>query len=484
MRISKNYKQVSITRLILNPENDRFEPVENEKLALEMMLNKLGSKIYVLAADIVKRGLSPKPFYVVSFNNKYVVKDGNRRTTAIKLLARPRLIDAKKYPSLRIKFEKLHKRYIQNPIKSILCYDYSDNLVADNWVELEHTGEQKGIGTVEWGSEQVHRFNKKHGKTPPIQIQAIDFIRHSAFISDEIKTLSENISLTNFERFIGDKDIRKLLGLSWLNLQLISGIEEAEVAKALSGVILKMADPNFKVKSIYTSTDRMSFVENMRSDLPDLSKTTAPWSLNDWYSESNINEETEDSLNETENTYDIHLTSENNDSNEFHSDKSNNRKSSPIPYKRKTIIPAKLVIRITNPKVNKIYNELQRLDIYKYPNCAAITFRVFIELSIDTYLEEKSLLGEGKVSAAKSGKQMPEKVSIVRNHLKQKGVTDDAISKAIGTMMKNEDSLLGLSTFHAYVHNNRFAAIPEDIVTTWDNIQDFMVTLWAQIEMD
>lgn len=50
--------------------------------------------------------------------------------------------------------------------------------------------------------------------------------------------------------------------------------------------------------------------------------------------------------------------------------------------------------------------------------------------------------------------------------------------------MKNEDSLLGLSTFHAYVHNNRFAAIPEDIVTTWDNIQDFMVTLWAQIEMD
>lgn len=52
MSISKNYKQISITRLILNPENDRFESVENEKLALETMLNKLGSKIYVLALDI------------------------------------------------------------------------------------------------------------------------------------------------------------------------------------------------------------------------------------------------------------------------------------------------------------------------------------------------------------------------------------------------------------------------------------------------
>lgn len=481
MSISKNYKQISITRLILNPENDRFELVENEKLALETMLNKLGSKIYVLALDIVKRGLSPKPFYVVPYYNKYIVKDGNRRTTAIKLLARPKLIDEKKYPSLRIKFEKLHSKYIQNPIKSILCYIYSDNLDADNWVELEHTGEQKGVGTVEWGSEQIHRFNKKHGKNPPIQIQAMDFIRHSVFISDEIKTMSENIRLTNFERLINDKDVRKLLGLSWLNSQLVSGIEEVEVAKALSAVISKMAEPHFKVKSIYTSTDRMSFIEKMSSDLPDLSKSTTPWSLNDWNSVSNSSEESEDLSNGEE---DIPITSEDADSNELHSNKGHNHKNSPIPYKRKTIIPSKLVIRITNPKVNKIYNELQKLDIYKYPNCAAITFRVFIELSIDTYLEEKSLLGEGKISAAKSGKQMPEKVSIVRNHLKQKGVTDDAISKAIGTMMKNEDSLLGLSTFHAYVHNNRFAAIPEDIVTTWDNIQDFMVTLWAQIEMD
>lgn len=95
MAISKNYKQISITRLILNPENDRFEPVENEKLALEMMLQKMGSKIYFLAADIVNRGLSPKPFYVIPHYNKYVVKDGNRRTTAIKFLSRPKLIDEK-----------------------------------------------------------------------------------------------------------------------------------------------------------------------------------------------------------------------------------------------------------------------------------------------------------------------------------------------------------------------------------------------------
>lgn len=109
----------------------------------------------------------------------------------------------------------------------------------------------------------------------------------------------------------------------------------------------------------------------MSSDLPDLSKSTTPWSLNDWNSVSNSSEESEDLSNGEE---DIPITSEDADSNELHSNKGHNHKNSPIPYKRKTIIPSKLVIRITNPKVNKIYNELQKLDIYKYPNCAPLHF--------------------------------------------------------------------------------------------------------------
>lgn len=414
--------------------------------------------------------------------NKYVVKDGNRRTTAIKFLSRPKLIDGKKYPTLRLKFEKLHNRYIQNPIKSILCYVYPDALSADNWVELEHTGEQKGVGIVEWESEEIHRFNKKHGKNPPIQIQAMDFIRNSVFISDEIKEMSEQIKLTNFERFINDTNIRKLLGISWINSQLISGVEETEIAKGFSRIIYEMGKPNFTVKSIYTAKDRNYFINKFSDGLPDLSKTTAPWSLNDWSIESNDEKDIEDLSNETEKEQKASSTQPTNKPS-YNSQVGKPVKST-IPVKRKSVIPPKLAIRITNPKVNKIYDELQRLDIYKYPNCAAITLRVFIELSIDTFLENKELLGSDKISAAKSGKQMPEKVSIVRNYLRQKGISDDAITKAIGMMTKNEDSLLGLSTFNAYVHNNRFAAIPDDLLTTWDNIQDFILTLWAQIEAE
>lgn len=45
---NKKYKSISISNLIINPDNDRFESVENEKQAIDIMLTKLGDKIYYI----------------------------------------------------------------------------------------------------------------------------------------------------------------------------------------------------------------------------------------------------------------------------------------------------------------------------------------------------------------------------------------------------------------------------------------------------
>ena len=131
------------------------------------MLTKLGDKIYYIAIHILENGLSPKPFYVMpskKSNKKFLVKEGNRRTTALKLMANPKLIDSKKHASLKNRFFKLHERFMETPIRKIMCYIYDDVEEADKWVRLEHTGEQNGVGIVEWKPEQVQRFDIKHGK--------------------------------------------------------------------------------------------------------------------------------------------------------------------------------------------------------------------------------------------------------------------------------------------------------------------------------
>ena len=50
---NKKYKSISISNLIINPDNDRFESVENEKQAIDIMLTKLGDKIYYIAIPLV-----------------------------------------------------------------------------------------------------------------------------------------------------------------------------------------------------------------------------------------------------------------------------------------------------------------------------------------------------------------------------------------------------------------------------------------------
>ena len=55
---NKKYKSISISNLIINPDNDRFESVENEKQAIDIMLTKLGDKIYYIAIHCC-----PEKFY-------------------------------------------------------------------------------------------------------------------------------------------------------------------------------------------------------------------------------------------------------------------------------------------------------------------------------------------------------------------------------------------------------------------------------------
>ena len=57
-------------------------------------------------------------------------------------MANPKLIDSKKHASLKNRFFKLHERFMETPIRKIMCYIYDDVEEADKWVRLEHTGEQ------------------------------------------------------------------------------------------------------------------------------------------------------------------------------------------------------------------------------------------------------------------------------------------------------------------------------------------------------
>ena len=96
-------RTIKLTSLFVNTENYRFEPLSSQKEAIDKMIEDQGDKLYSLVDDIVTNGLSPVDLIIVTPNedsNKYVVLEGNRRITSLKLLNNPTLIDDKYSPCL------------------------------------------------------------------------------------------------------------------------------------------------------------------------------------------------------------------------------------------------------------------------------------------------------------------------------------------------------------------------------------------------
>lgn len=88
-------KGIRLTYLFVNTENYRFEPLTSQKEAIDKMIEDQGEKLYNLASDIMEFGLSPVDLIQVTLSgeeNKYIVLEGNRRVTSLKLLNNPSLI--------------------------------------------------------------------------------------------------------------------------------------------------------------------------------------------------------------------------------------------------------------------------------------------------------------------------------------------------------------------------------------------------------
>ena len=103
---------------------------------------------------------------------------------------------------------------------------------------------------------------------------------------------------------------------------------------------------------------------------------------------------------------------------------------------------------------------------------------------INTWIEKKGLLKEGEISASNSSRSLYQKVNDASQYLYKEKIADETILKAVKLLTKERNSIWGVDTMNAYVHSNKLSPVPIDIQTTWDNIQDFMVTLWSQIESE
>jgi ParB-like chromosome segregation protein Spo0J len=85
-----SYRNLLLDQLAINRANDRHGELENETAAVAWLFNNFEQHMRNLAKDIVETGQLFEPPLVFPDGDKFVVFDGNRRVTCLKLLDQPR----------------------------------------------------------------------------------------------------------------------------------------------------------------------------------------------------------------------------------------------------------------------------------------------------------------------------------------------------------------------------------------------------------
>ncbi|RJP21524.1 MAG: hypothetical protein C4520_09545 [Candidatus Abyssobacteria bacterium SURF_5] len=441
-------KEIPLANLLLDVENPRHDLVESQKGAIQAMLDDQQDKLLHLAEDIIEAGPNPSEALLVIPHlgnaNLYVVLEGNRRITALKILETPAILDGDTPRQLREKFRKLSLLYKRNPVDRIPCAIMQNRKAADRWIRLKHTGENQGRGVVAWGAKEVARFNERLGKKSPA-LQVVDFVKDKIEAKSDLRKRIEEVSVTNLMRLLKDPYVREFLGIEIAGGEVKSDLLPEETLKGLKKIVIDLADNRINVNDIRSKTDRVDYIETFRKgDVPDRSKqSAAQWGLE----------------SAKENVFDVKK-------------ETTGKRSKPVYTKRKTLIPSSFIIKIDHPRINSIYRELKKLDLDVYPNAGAIAFRVFFELSIDHHIEKNNL-------PIHENSTLSKKAEAVMTDLKKKKLLQENQLKPIHVAISSPHSLLSIDTMHAYVHNKHLLPKPRELKQAWDEMQEFVENLWA-----
>lgn len=433
-------KTIDIQKLLVNPENPRFEPVENQAAALELMLSEAGDEVINLARDISLNGLNPSKrlMVIAAKGDKYLPLEGNRRIVALRTLKDPKLVKNK---SLKEKIEKIKKESTKKIPGQVECIVFPDKESAVHWVSLEHTGKNKGVGVLKWTRVELQRFLAQITQKPLSRdVQLIDFAK-------ENKLNNRKVDPSTLDRIASTPYVCKQLGISFPKGVLKLTKPKKQVMNGLQRVLDAMSTADFKVRDVYTAAQRETWIVDVLGTNGKTAKSS-----------------TESSKKEDE--------------------QAAKKKSDPLDGD--WITHGLFQKYAKKNRIKAILKELKDLDPNQKPNVCASSLRVLFELAIYVFLEEKGiikkLIKEEKDSLAKRNKTRKVKVEWKKDWspslskmLKYIATSDDLISdpnkrRALSTFIGKKSTEPFLEELNLFIHNPDYEPSPANVFEIWKKL--------------
>lgn len=463
-------RKVSISSMLLDIGNPRFDPVYDQASAVEGLLSICGDKIVKLATDIIKYGVNPTDVLICteekieSGKTVYIVKEGNRRLLAIKALRKPSIITNAKWKS---KFARILHLYggIENvPSRLDVRIFGADEIEQMNhWIAIKHDGENEGAGTVPWGPEEKSRFTGNGRNNMAVRVKA--WLRSLPAISDEDKAKIDIVPITTFDRILSPAQARVALGISFRDGQLRATREIKNVMANLIEVVRDLTTPdpaNHKRKII-----NVSDVKNTEQILAYLGK----------YDRDDDSLDQEILLTDgTESRTDSVVLGENADerNNTGHS-----RNSAPTAGSRRClrIMLRKVLAVTTNPKLKKLINEMILMPVDKMPLSFCVSFRTILEVSMLTYARGNSITTGNNDGYRVKYKEL---ASLCKGKILAGDGWKDSVSKKLindAVTCLNNETMFSISELNNLVHDTSSVPSCDNILAYAPRVIHFLIAL-------
>lgn len=448
-------KNLKIGQLQLDLLNPRIGNAASQHEAMQQIIDDQDYKLANLAENIVdNNSLNPMDRLLVVKGNdgKYIVLEGNRRALALKLLANPAALTGLKLrPALRKRFEAAASRFDRTAIEPLSCFEVAERADASTWIEQRHKSEDEGRGIVGWSAEAIARFT---GRDPALQ--ALDFVRRHADLTDKEKTvLAGKFPITTLDRLLSTPAVREKIGIEIKDDKLFTALPATEAIKPLKRIVLDLAEKKINVTQLKKVSQQTDYISKLhRSDMPDLSKRGKDVRPVEDITQSQFKTPAPQPIPKKP------------------------ARAQKIP-ERLVLIPKACRLNVTNNNTLEIYKELGALKLKQFPNAIAVLLRVFMENSVDHYLEANKIPLKFRPPNASKDiyKTLEGKVKEAIKHMVANGAEKkylDGVTRALN----DPKHPLSIDLQHAYVHNRYVTPSERDLVLAWDNAQVFFEKIW------
>ena len=440
--------ELSIGELLLDRENPRLGATGSQSEALAGIVTLSPEYFRNLMASVREDGLDPgDSLYVVRSDDgdDFVVLEGNRRLSALKVLSNPDLLagtdlaESVARPLVReaIGFER-------NEVEPIRCVLFDDREEANDWIRRRHTGVAEGEGRIRWKPLDIQRFSNDY-----TTIDVIEFVGRNADYSkggwDKAHAALGGGKSTNLTRLLDSAAGQEHLGIS---AEMDGGRKTPNLAtdpKWALDVLRRIVDDILSGDVDSRRLNRASDIEKYFAELPPALQPSE-------YS----------TVGKPTPFRDINLAGSRGSP-----ARKPPAKKRVAPSKRKMLAPKTHPFDMSSStKLGMLVGEAASLNIDRLPLSGAFVLRAVVELAVNDYMKTNNL----PLEPSGGGREfdLTRKATDVVDHLRSKKTMKPADLRSFRNRLLTKTSACSIQSLNGFVHNRYELPSADDLRAGWE----------------